>query len=111
MFEAKDMIIGVDFSCEDIFLEFAKEQPDVVLPISQKSFIGGNEISEFVVTVTPHLLTALASYFVARVQISRKEIKIKKGDLEIEIKNTDITPETALDILKQLEQGTSGADE
>ena len=105
MLQEKEIIIGVDSSCVELFSEFAKEHKDLVLQIGHKSFIGGNEITEFIVTITPHLLTALASYFVARIQNSKTEIKIKKGDLEIELKNTDITPETALNILKQLEQG------
>lgn len=98
------MIIGVDSSCADIFLDFAKEHGDSVLPVGHKAFIGGNELSEFIVNVTPQLLTALASYLIARMQFSKKEIRIKKGELEIEIKNSDITAEATLDILKQLEQ-------
>jgi len=98
------IIIAVDSKCADIFFEFSKENPHDFLPVKHKSFIGSNEIIEFIVTITPSMLTALTGYLVARIQNSRQEIKIKKGDLEIELKNTNLTPETALNILMQLEQ-------
>lgn len=102
-----EMIIAVNLECADVFTDFAQEYPDFILPVEHKSFVGSNEIMEFVVTIVPHVLTALATYLVARIQISKKEIKLKKGDLEIEIKNTDITPEMALELLNKLEQRDS----
>lgn len=102
-----EIIIAVNLECADVFTDFAQEYPEFILPVEHKSFVGSSEIMEFIMTVTPHVLTALATYLVARIQISQKEIKLKKGDLEIEIKNTDITPEMAWDLLNKLEQGDS----
>ncbi|MBQ8002964.1 MAG: hypothetical protein IJ297_05935 [Clostridia bacterium] len=102
----KDIVIAINMECADVFIDFAKENPDFILPVEHKSFVGSNEIMEFIITVTPHALTALASYLIARTQLLKKEIKLKKGDIEIEIKNADITPETALQLLEKLEQQT-----
>jgi len=98
------IIIAVDSKYADIFFDFSKENPNDFLPVKHKSFIGSSEIMEFIVTITPPMLTALTGYLIARMQNSRQGIKIKKGDLEIELKNTHITPDVALNLLMQLEQ-------
>ena len=58
------MIIAVNKESLEVFAEFAKEYSEAFQVIDHKSFIGSKEIVEFIVTVTPHLLTALAAYLV-----------------------------------------------
>ena len=61
---------------------------------------------EFIVDITLEFLAALFAYLIAKVQASKNEIRIKKGDIEIELKNADITPEGVLEMLQKLEQKT-----
>ena len=61
---------------------------------------------EFMIDITPEFLAALSAYLIAKVQASKKEIRIKKGDMEIELKNANITPEGVLEMLTKLEQKT-----
>ena len=98
------MIIAINRECIELFEDFADAHSDSFQIVQHKSIAGSKEIVEILVTITPHILTALTAYLVARIQSSKKEIKIKKGDLEIELKNIDITPETAMSLLTQLEQ-------
>lgn len=72
------IIIAVNKESSDVFIEFAKEHSETFQVIEHKSFIGSKEIIEFIVTVTPHLLTALAAYLVARIQNSKKKLELKK---------------------------------
>ena len=98
------MIIAINIECSDIFSDFAKQHPDFAIPVKHEAFIGPDQVMEFVITLGPAALSALAAYFVARVQNAKNEIRIKKHDLEIEIKGNNITPEEVMDILRKLEQ-------
>lgn len=98
------MIISVNTESADIFLDFADSNPDIILPIQHKAFIGPDEIMEFIVTLGPATLSALAAYFVAKIQYSKKEIRIKRGETEIELKNVDLTPDDVMDMLLKLDQ-------
>ncbi len=100
----RKVVIAVDSDCAEIFEEFAHDSNNEMTQVNHRQFIGGQDLVEFIVELTPHLITALTTYLVARLQNSKKEIKIKKGDLEIELKNTDLTPENTLKILEKLEQ-------
>lgn len=100
------MIIAVNEETSQIFKDFAEEYKDNMTYIEHKAFIGITEIAEFMLDITPELLSALSAYLIAKIQSSQQEIRIKKGDIEIELKNTDITPEGVLQILKKLEQKT-----
>lgn len=98
------IIIAVNSESAYIFFDFANDNPSLMLPIDHKAFIGSNEIREFIVTLGPATLSALATYLVARIQYSKKEIRIKKGDTEIEIKNVDLSPDEVMNMLLELEQ-------
>ena len=100
----RDMIIAVNVGDAQLFFDFAKEVPDNVIVVEHRSFIGIAELQEFIITVTPHFLTALTAYLVARSQSSKGELRMKKGDIEVEIKSSDITPDTVLSLLEKLEQ-------
>lgn len=100
----RQIVIAVDSEYAEIFEEFACDSDNEMTQVNHRQFIGGQDLVEFIVELTPHLLTALTTYLVARYQNTKKEIKIKKGDLEIELKNTDLTPEDTLSILEKLEQ-------
>lgn len=101
------MIIAVSIESSEIFLDFASEHPDLALPVEHKAFIGPNEIMEFIITIGPPALSALAAYLVARIQYTKKEITVKKGDIEITLKGIDITPNEVLEMLLKLEQKKS----
>lgn len=98
------IIIAVNTDSAEIFLDFAKQNPDLVLPVEHKAFIGPDEIMEFIITLGPPTLSALAAYLVARIQYAKKEIKFKKGDIEVELKGTDISPDEVMEMLLKLEQ-------
>lgn len=98
------MIIAVNVESACIFSDFAQSNPDFILPVEHKAFIGTSELTEFIVTLGPAALSALATYLVARIQYSKKEIRIKKGDIEIELKNINLTPEDVMEMLLKLEQ-------
>ena len=100
----KEIIIAVNVDCSNLFFDFAKEYPESVIAVKVNPLIDISEFQEFIINITPHLLTALTAYLVARIQNLKKEIKIKKGNIEIEIKNTNITPDTVLSLLEKLEQ-------
>jgi len=100
----KEMVIAVNVEDAHLFMDFAIATPDGMMPVGHRSFIGTTELQEFIVCLTPPLLAALSAYLVARIQNSKKEIRIKKGDVEIEIKNAAITPDTVLSLLEKLEQ-------
>lgn len=102
----KEIIIAVNEEDAQIFKDFCEEYPDSMVYVERKAFIGITEVAEFMVEITPALLAALSAYLVARTQSSKKEIRIKKGDIEIELKDNNITPETVLQMLEKLEQKT-----
>ncbi len=99
----RKIIISVNTDCSEIFDEFARISENEMIPVIHKQFIGGQELVDFIVELTPHLITAFTTYLVTRLQNSKKEIKIRKGDLEIELKNTDLTPDDTLSLLEKLE--------
>lgn len=101
------MIIAVNVESADIFCSFAHEYPDLIFPVEHKGFNGANEIMEFIVAVGPAALSALGAYLVARLQYTKKELKIKRGDTEIELKGYDIAPNDVMDILLKLEEKKS----
>lgn len=103
---AKEIIIAVNEDDSQIFKDFSGEYPDKMVYVERKAFIGITEVAEFMVEITPELIAALSAYFVAKMQFSKKEIRLKKGDIEVEIKNTDVTPEIVLQMLEKLEQKT-----
>lgn len=98
------MIIAVNEETSQIFKDFAEEYKESIVYVEHKAFIGITEIAEFIVEITPELLTALSAYLIAKIQLSKKEIRIKKGDIEIELKDRNITPEGVLQMLEKLEQ-------
>ena len=98
------MIIAVNEETSQIFKDYAEEYENSIVYIEHKAFIGITEVVEFIVDITPEFLAALSAYLIAKVQASKKEIRIKKGDIEIELKNADITPEGVLEMLQKLEQ-------
>ena len=97
------IIIAVNMESADIFSGFSDSYPEFSLPIEHKAFIGPDEIMEFIITLGPPALSALA-YLVARLQNAKKEIKIKKGEMEIELKGINITPDEVMKLLLKLEQ-------
>ncbi len=103
---SREIIIAVNEETSQIFKVFSEENPEKMVFVERKAFIGITEIAEFMVDITPELLAALSAYMVARVQYSKKEIRIKKGDIEIELKDNNITPEVVLRMLEKLEQKT-----
>lgn len=103
---SREIIIAVNEETSQIFKVFSEENPEKMVFVERKAFIGITEIAEFMVDITPELLAALSAYMVARVQNSKKEIRIKKGDIEIELKDNNITPEVVLRMLEKLEQKT-----
>lgn len=100
----KEIVIAVNEESSQILKDFSEEYPDSMVYVERKAFIGITEAAEFMVEITPELLAALSAYFVARIQSSKKEIRIKKGDIEIELKDSNITPEVVLQMLEKLEQ-------
>lgn len=100
----REMIISVDIGYADVFIEFADKHPEVVMPVRHKASIGGVEIVDFIIQISPELLAALSAYLVAKVQLSKHTIKLKKGEVEIELTNTELTPDEALELLKKLEK-------
>lgn len=104
VFKMDYMIIAINKDCSNVFSDFANQYPEFALPVEHEAFIGSDQIMEFIITLGPATLSALAAYFVARVQNTKKEIRIKKQDLEIEIKGYNITPEEVMDTLLKLEQ-------
>lgn len=96
------MIIAVNEESAEIFKEFAKKN-DNIYCVEHKAFIGLTEITEFMIDISPEFLAALSAYLIAQLQC-KTEIRIKKGDMEIEIKDKNITPDMVLDILNKLEQ-------
>lgn len=100
----KEIVIAVNEESSQILKDFSEEYPDSMVYVERKAFIGMTEVAEFMVEITPELLAALSAYFIARIQSSKKEIRIKKGDIEIELKDSNITPEVVLQMLEKLEQ-------
>lgn len=100
----RKMLISVDSECADLFRGFEKEGSDDLLVLENRGAVAF-DVVEVLINLTPHLLTALTAYLVARVQNrkSDNEIRIKKGDLEINLKNANITPEYTLALLEKLE--------
>ena len=98
----KEMIIAVNEESAEIFKGFAKKN-DNIYCVEHKAFIGLTEITEFMIDISPEFLAALSAYLIAQLQC-KTEIRIKKGDMEIEIKDKNITPDMVLDILNKLEQ-------
>ncbi len=98
------MIIAMDMKSADIFDEFSSIYPDYMARIETSSLIGGSEIWEFIVSITPEMITALTAFFVARLKYRQKEIVLKKGEKTIKLKNVDLTPEDVRKLLKELEK-------
>ncbi len=96
------IVISVDSEHSDIFMDFSKDNPDYILPIEHRAFIGTDGFMEFVITLGPAALSALATYLVARLQFSKKAVKIKKGDTELELDNVKLTPDEIVDIFMRL---------
>lgn len=90
------IIIAVNMESADIFSGFSDSYPEFSLPIEHKAFIGPDEIMEFIITLGSPALSALAAYLVARLQNAKKEIKIKKREMEIELKGINITPDEVM---------------
>ncbi len=97
-------VIAVDVEHSDIFLDFSKENPDYILPIEHRALIGSDGFMEFLITFTPAALSALATYLVARLQFSKKSIRIKNGDTELEIDNEKISTDEIVDLFKKLKE-------
>ena len=98
----KEIIIAVNEESAEIFKEFAEQYPEYMMYIEHKALIGVKEVVEFLVQVTPSLIAALLQYLIAKQ--AKGDIRIKKGDIEIELKNVDITPEQVIKLLEKLEQ-------
>lgn len=98
------MIITVNEETADIFREFSKEYPDYMVCVERKSLIGINEVVEFLVNISPELITALTTFLIAKYKYSQKEIIIKKDDIMIKLNNINITPEKVMELLNQLEK-------
>ena len=98
------IIIAVNIESSEIFSDFANEYPSLVLPVEHRAFIGPDEVMEFIITMGPPTLSALAAYLVARIQYTKKGIKVKKGDVEIDLEGIDITPNEVMEMLLKLEQ-------
>lgn len=102
----KEIVIAVNEEDSQIFKDFAEEYPDKMVYVERKAFVGITEVAEFMVEISPELIAALSAYFVAKMKFSKREIRLKKGEIELEIKNTDVTPEIVLQMLEKLEQKT-----
>lgn len=98
------MIISVNIESAYIFFDFAESNPEFMIPVEHKAFTGPNEIREFIVSVGPPTLSALAAYLAARAKYLKKEIRIKNGEAEIELKNVDLTPDEVMNMLLKLEK-------
>ena len=98
------IVIGINEECEEIFTSFSDLYPSFITPINHASFIGGEQVQEFLINISPAFLSAMSAYLIARIQVS-KSIKIKKGDIEIELKNMDISPRTVYNMILKLELG------
>lgn len=96
------IVVSVDSEHSDIFVDFSKDNPDYVLPIEHRAFIGTGDFMDFIITLGPASLSALATYLVARLEFSKKSVKIKKGDTELEIDNVKLTPNEIMDIFMRL---------
>lgn len=96
------IVISVDVEHSDVFLDFAKENPAYILPIEHRALIGSGDFMEFVITLGPAALSALAAYLVARLQFSKKAIKIKKGDIELEIDNVKLSSDEIVNFFMRL---------
>lgn len=97
-------VIAVDTEHSNVFFDFSKENPDYILPIEHEALVGTEGFMEFLITLTPAALSALATYLVARLQFSKKIMKIKKGDTELEIDNDKLTPDEVVDLFMRLKE-------
>lgn len=97
------VILAVNPESADVFSDFAQKYPELMEPAHNGRLpIGMDQVVEFIIAVTPALISALATYFAARIAASGKSIRIKKGNNEIEITNTDLSPEKILELLTKL---------
>ena len=96
--------IEVDINCSEVFLDFSKEYPELMIPVKEKAIIGNEQLQEFIVTIGPPLVSALSAFFVAKLKYSKGSIHIKKGDFEFDLSNVKITPEKVEELLKRLEK-------
>lgn len=100
----KKIIISVDANSADLFKEFSNANPKEMKLVKHKSFLGQVDMVDFIVELSTTLVEALTSYLIIRKQTSKKKIIIKKNGVEIELDNTDMTPEDTIDLLKKLEK-------
>ena len=100
------MIIAVNEESSLFFKDFADEYGDNIVCVEHKAFVGITPIVEFMIDITPEFLAALSAYLIAKIQASQKEIRIKNGDIEIELKSNNITTHEVLEMLEKLEQKT-----
>lgn len=98
------MVISIDADSADLFYEFASINPQQMKVVNHKSFFGQVDMIDFIVEISPTLISALTSYLIMRIKNSEKKVKIKKDGLEIELTNTNITPEDTIDLLEKLKK-------
>lgn len=99
------MVIAVNPESADIFSDFAQQHPEFMEPKdTQKLLIGSEQLVEFLIAVVPAMITAFATYLAARIAAAGKSIRIKVGDYEIELTNTDLTPDAIIELLSKLEK-------
>ena len=96
-------VIAVNLETSDVFKEFATENSDYMTWVEHRSFSGMTELAEFIVKITPECLAALSAFLIARIKRDNVVI-VQKGDLKIELRNTDLSPKETLELLQALEE-------
>lgn len=100
----EQLVLVVNAEDDSLFSDFSKENPDFMIPVTHKSFSGSTPLSEFLVTVTPAFLSALSAFLIARIPKSKSDVRVKVGEKEVEIKNSRMTNQEVLDLIKQLKK-------
>jgi len=96
----------------DVFRDLSEKCPEQVLEVKGKGLLGDTGVVDFIVQITPYVITALTSIFVTRLQNkSNTSVSIKLNGKELELKNIKVSEETIKSFIEQVMRETGETNE
>lgn len=107
MKQNEKIIISVNVESVSILEDYIKENPDNedIVEISRISLVGGVELVDFIISLTPALISSLTVFLVAKMKYAQeRKIIIKSGDNSVEITNEDLDCQKVEKILRAMQR-------
>lgn len=96
----------------EVFHELIQKYPEQVKEMRHRNLLGDSGAVSFFVQMTPYILTALASVFVARLQSkSSTSVTLKLNGKELELKNVKLSEKLIQSFIEKVMKDEKNAEE